>query len=382
MLLKFVTVSVEPFAVRIPPADVRVIVGAVMERLPMDVSRAVVLDASWIVSVPANLSPRVAIVNVWGVPAEDSNVTLLNSASERFAPANVIVPPTAESNTMVPVPASQTVASVEAFVHVPETVQVSEPKSMAEAADEIFTLPVMTTAPDVLVKSPPDKVRAAELTVNVPFASVPPLMVSVESTTILVAKVAVPALIVRLPKALSVPRRVIVAVASKVTVLVPWVKIDPAPEVSQFPETVHGPLVSVRVPEVPPVIVTLDTITVDAFAVSVPPLPIFSPGVSADAPSARSEVAKAVVDDASVIDRVESHRNPRVAMVNVCAVPALLVNVTLLNSASDKFDPAKVIVPPAAESNITVPVPASHDAEVVLLVQVPPKFQVPLPKSM
>src|SRR3989442_12305627 len=47
-------------------------------------------------------------------------------------------------------------------------------------------------------------------------------------------------------------------------------KAEPAPDVSQFPETVHEPEV-VIVPEVPPVIVTLATLTDDVPAVKVPP---------------------------------------------------------------------------------------------------------------
>src|SRR2546430_17631439 len=55
-----------------------------------------------------------------------------------------------------------------------------------------------------------------------------------------------------------------------VTVLAVPLRVEPAPEVSQFPATVHEPEV-VIVPEVPPVMVTSATLTADVPAVSVAP---------------------------------------------------------------------------------------------------------------
>ncbi len=135
-------------------------------------------------------------------------------------------------------------------------------------------------------------------------------------------------------------------------------------------------------PLVPPVIVKALMRTVDAFAVRIPPFPIVMPAASAAAPSARSAVASAVVEDASETVNVVSQRNPRVAIVNVCAVPALEVKVTLLNSASARFAPANVIVPPVALSKRTVPVPASQEADVVEFDHVPETVHVSLPKSI
>jgi hypothetical protein len=60
-------------------------------------------------------------------------------------------------------------------------------------------------------------------------------------------------------------------VPDRVTVLVPLVNVEPAPDVSQLPDTDHEPLVRVIVPLVPPVIVTSASAMVLAFAVSVPP---------------------------------------------------------------------------------------------------------------
>src|SRR6059036_3679937 len=73
-----------------------------------------------------------------------------------------------------------------------------------------------------------------------------------------------------------------------VTVLAPPVNVEPAPEVSQLPVTVQAPVVSVSVPDTPPVIVTFETLTAEAFAVSTPPLPIVrAPPVRARLPVAR-----------------------------------------------------------------------------------------------
>ncbi|HYR81761.1 MAG TPA: hypothetical protein VEN80_05610, partial [Thermoplasmata archaeon] len=58
-----------------------------------------------------------------------------------------------------------------------------------------------------------------------------------------------------------------------VTVLVPRANVEPAPDVSHRPFTVQDPLVRVSVPDVPPVIVTSTTATLDAFAMRIPELP-------------------------------------------------------------------------------------------------------------
>ena len=172
---------------------------------------------------------------------------------------------------------------------------------------------------------------------------------------------------------------VMVAVASNVTMPVPCVYVEPVPLVFQFPETVHAPVVTVMVPFIPPVIVTLVTVTVDAFAVNVPPFPTTRAAML----SPKSAVANAVVDDASDTVKVPPHRRARVAIVNVCAVPAEDVKVMLLNSASARLAPAKDIVPAVASSNVTVPVPASHTVpSVVALVHVPEMVHVSLPKSI
>ena len=56
-----------------------------------------------------------------------------------------------------------------------------------------------------------------------------------------------------------------------VMVEVPFVKVLPVPLVSQLPDTVQLPLVSVMVPLTPPVIVTSVTVTEDELASKSPP---------------------------------------------------------------------------------------------------------------
>lgn len=174
-------VTVDAFDVRIPPSPT---LSPPVPRERSEVASSVVDDVSKMDSVPAHCSPRVAMVNTCAVPAELENVTLLNSGPVRFEPAKAIVPPVAESNNTVPVPALQEVSSVEAFVHVPLTVHVSLPKEIALSADEMFTAPVIITSPAVLVRSPPLIVRPP-LTVRVwvPLASMPPDSVRVAAVS-------------------------------------------------------------------------------------------------------------------------------------------------------------------------------------------------------
>src|SRR3989442_10465899 len=98
-----------------------------------------------------------------------------------------------------------------------------------------------------------------------------------------------------------------------VTVLEAEVKTEPAPDVSQFPATVHAPA-AVIVPEVPPVIVTLVTLTADVPAVKVAPLFTmrFPPG---------PVNARFAVESVALLLRgnVPPHPRPFVAILNVPA---------------------------------------------------------------
>ena len=78
-----------------------------------------------------------------------------------------------------------------------------------------------------------------------------------------------------------------------VSVLVPFVKVVPVPDVFQLPETVQAPDVNVIVPLVADVIVTLPlTVTVLALAVKVPRVPMVTP--AAVIPRLEPEVVRTV----------------------------------------------------------------------------------------
>jgi hypothetical protein len=102
-----------------------------------------------------------------------------------------------------------------------------------------------------------------------------------------------------------------------VTVLPVPVKVEPAPEVSQFPETVHDPD-DVIVPDVPPVIVTFVTLIVELPAVRVAPL--LTTRFPAAPVRPRFEVAR-VAFAFSV--SVPLQRRAFVAIVNVAAAVGL-----------------------------------------------------------
>jgi hypothetical protein len=163
----------------------------------------------------------------------------------------------------------------------------------------------------------------------------------------------------------------VLAAPAKVTVDVPFVKMDPPPDVSQLPLTVQVPDVSAIVPDVPPVIVTLATLTVEAPALSVAPLfTVKLPPVSARFAVARVALLLSV--------RVPPHRRPFVAMVNVAAAVGL--NCTLLNSATARLPNVMTLDAPALKT--TVPVPAPQEADVEEFVQEPPMVHVSEPKAM
>jgi len=161
-----------------------------------------------------------------------------------------------------------------------------------------------------------------------------------------------------------------------VTVPVAGVNVEPAPDVSQSPETVHEPFVRVIVPEVPPVIPTLETDTADAFAIKTPAFPI----VSAPPVRERLDVARVVVPLPPCTVSVPAHFSPFVAVVNVTVLDPPL-NVTLLNSLTDRFDPAKVIVWDDDALKTTVPLPAPQDADVEALAHEPETVHVSDPNA-
>lgn len=157
----------------------------------------------------------------------------------------------------------------------------------------------------------------------------------------------------------------------RVTDDVAWVNVEPVPEVSQLPPTVQDPVVRVSVPLVPPVIVRLATLTVDAFEVSVAPLPTTrDPPVSGSPAVARVALALSV--------SVPPQRNPFADIVNVAAAVGL--NWTWVNSFAPRLPKVYVTEPPGPK--MTVPLPALQDALVEAFVQVPATVQVSDPKAM
>src|SRR5947209_10790479 len=357
-------VKVAPlFTVRFPP-------GPVSARFPVE--RVALLLS---VSVPPQRRPFVTMVNV--AAAVGLNCTLLNSETPKLA--KVIVRDEPELKTTVPVPADHD-PLVDEFVHEPPKFQVAAPKLKYPAA-AMLTFPVMVFVPAAPAVIPPAMFAARVATVNVkvPLARTEPAFtVNVPDASTRPDWVTAPAAeTTRLLKLLLAFRMAMLATPLIVTVLVPFVNTEPAPLVSQLPVLVNELVVSVIVPLVPPVIATLDTVTVDAFAVRMPPLPT----LSAPPVRPRLAVASAVVEEPSEIVSVPPQIRALVAMVNVWADAAEEVNEMLLNSLPGRFVPANVIVPPVALVNVTVPVPGIHEADVDAFVQVPVTVQVDEPMT-
>src|SRR5207244_13377293 len=114
------------FAVSAPPTST-VRAFAIIGRLAPEVVNVVVPGPPWIVIVCAT-SPSEAIVNVV-VEEPLSNSIVLNSLPAKLAPANVLIGSVVASNVTTADPADQN-AEFEAFVQLPEMVQVPEPNAM------------------------------------------------------------------------------------------------------------------------------------------------------------------------------------------------------------------------------------------------------------
>src|SRR2546430_2982148 len=155
---------------------------------------------------------------------------------------------------------------------------------------------------------------------------------------------------------------------------VPAVNVEPAPDVSQYALTVHERVVRLAVPEVPPVMVTFDTVTVDAFAVRMPEFPM------AMAPRERRRllVPRVVVPAPPWTVRVPDQRRALAAMVKE-TFDAPELNVTLPLNSGVRFP--KVIVCEDDALNV-IGAAKLHDAEVDELVHVPESVQVPAPVAV
>jgi len=200
---------------------------------------------------------------------------------------------------------------------------------LKKPAAAILTFPPIVFVPERPAVIPPAMFAARTPTVSVcvPVARVAPAFtLSVPDASTRPVWVTAPAAeSVRLLKLLLAFRTAMLLTPVIVTVLVPFVKTEPAPLVSQFPESVTVPVVKVIVPLVPPVIDTLETDADEALAVKMPPLPMTRPPPVRD----RFAVASWVEDEASETVRVPPQFNPRVDIVNVCADAAEDANAAL-----------------------------------------------------
>jgi len=159
-----------------------------------------------------------------------------------------------------------------------------------------------------------------------------------------------------------------------VTVDVPTFNEEPEPDVSQLPPTVQAPLVNVSVPDVPPIIVTLETVVVDAFATRRPALPIIS------APPVRERllVARVVVPPPPWTVRVPDQRRPFAAIVKD-TVEAPELNVTLPPNSGVRLP--KVIVCEDDALNV-IEAEKLHEADVDAFVHEPETVHEPRPAEV
>jgi hypothetical protein len=287
----------------------------------------------------------------------------------------------ADAKRTVAVPADHE-SDVEAFVHAPPTVHVSDPKAMYEAA-EMLTFPVTVTAPEVLRSAPPLSVRLP-FTVKgfAPLVRDPALTVRLDAVS-WEASVSVPEMD---REAKDCPDASVTFCAAPVKLTVEAVDVNPAAEdVSQepamlsvaeakvivaAPEEVRLPLkvgvedVSVRMPanvrpsenvvETPlltvrlftvcvtftvppdaftttvdapeakePALVSIDrTVSIEPFAVTDPPAPTVR--VTAVRGRFEAEVDRVVVPAPPCTVRALAARSPFAARVNVVVFDPLL----------------------------------------------------------
>jgi len=221
------------------------------------------------------------------------------------------------------------------------------------------TFPLKVLVPDAPAVIPPDRAaRTAAVRLNVRVAKTP-LTVSVPPTVRLEATLRVtPALTVRLLSAwgaLIVPP---VVPATKVDV--PAVNV-PADELNDWKVIVEA--FAVRVPLEAVVTVPLDVI--GRFAAEV---------VRTAFPVGLGAVFWMV--------RLPERLRPRVDIAYVTPADAVVSKTTLANSGTLRLDPAKVIVWAEALLNVTVAVPADHEADVDASVQDPLTVHASEPNAM
>jgi hypothetical protein len=165
--------------------------------------------------------------------------------------------------------------------------------------------------------------------------------------------------------------------AAPVNVIVddPVLSVEPAPEVSQFPLTVHVPVVMTKLPEVPPVIRTFETDTTEAFAARLPPFPrLMLPPLRANPP-----VAKVVVEDGSLMERTPPHRSPFEVRVNVTGPPEEEVKVTFPPNSGARV--AKAMLALDADVNV-IGAAKDQEPEVETFVHEPVTVHEPVAREV
>ena len=123
--------------------------------------------------------------------------------------------------------------------------------------------------------------------------------------------------------------------------------MEPTPELSQLPSMVQLPLVTMITPELPPVTVTLDTITGEPEAIRMPALPI----VREPPASPRLAVTSVVVPLPPWTRRVPDQTRAFAAIVYV-TVDAPPSNVTSTNSALPDGRAANIMLRADDELNV------------------------------
>ena len=231
--------------------------------------------------------------------------------------------PVAELKRTVPVPALQE-PDVELFVQVPLNSQPVVPPKEKKPPELIVTLLVTVLAPDAPEEMPPSReANVVMVTTLVLSANVLPLETVRVAATFrsLFSVVVPPEVMVSESKSLSVESNAMVEPFT-VTVLVPWVKVEPAPELFHVPLTVTAADVRVRVPDVPLVIVKLFIVLAMVLMVTRPALPIVrEPAVPPVRPVLAADASRVVVDEVSETVSVPPQRSVRVAIVKVIAEP-------------------------------------------------------------
>jgi len=385
----FDTVTVEAFAAKLP-ASPTATPPPVKPRLP--VASVVVPAPPCTVRVPDQTRALAAIVKVT-VEAPLLKVTLLNSAALAGRAAKVIVWADDDVKVTVAVPINQ-FPDVELLVQEPLTVHNSEPNAMYEAAAEMFTFPVMLTAPEVEVSAPPDIVRPAlAVSAFAPFPSVPPESVRIPVTVSWLRRVRVPPLTVTaaneapapimrfpVPENVTVELVAVKLVAEDVfqlPVLIVIVEeanvIVAGPlEVKPFAPKATGPaLVKVRIPlhvNEPLKVVAIPGLTVRLFTVC--------------------EMLIAPPDALTTTVEVPTVNVPRLVFIEVTVIvdalavsdpPAFTFTVTALMA---RFAPlVSTVVVPAPPATVSVPPVLSAFVDIVKMTVDAPELNVTLPPN-